>query len=166
MSDGIQPRLEYGSELLPPDFWDRVKVQRNGCWHWTGRIEKTGYGDFRGKAVHRLTYAAILPIPEGFVIDHLCHNPKKCNLGKKCPHRRCCNPEHLEAVTNEENVRRGNWHISRLPKTKAAFSQCPQGHWRVAGKSCYECVRTKRAAMMREIAERREAFRNRPLPKF
>lgn len=35
------------------------------------------------------------PIPEGLVIDHLCRRP------------RCINPAHLEAVTNEENVRRG-----------------------------------------------------------
>src|SRR5690606_27089460 len=34
------------------------------------------------------------PIPAGLVIDHLCGNTS------------CCNPEHLEAVTNAENMRR------------------------------------------------------------
>lgn len=166
MNDAIQPRLEFGSELLPPEFWSRVKVQRNGCWHWTGRLERSGYARFRQKMVHRLTYAAVAPIPDGHVVDHLCHKPERCKLGRECPHRRCCNPEHLEAVTNEENVRRGNWHLSRPPKTKTAFSQCPQGHWRLTGTGCYECVRAKRAAMMREVAERREAFRDQRMPKF
>ena len=34
-------------------------------------------------------------------------NPRVCNLGNNCPHRRCCNAAHLEAVTSQENILRG-----------------------------------------------------------
>ncbi len=47
-------------------------------------------------------------IPNGYNIDHLCHNvDKTCMGGNLCKHRRCVNPEHLEAVTAKVNVRRG-----------------------------------------------------------
>lgn len=75
------------------------------CWVWTGcRNNGRGYGQFRvggrldgkTKLVHRLVYDLLVgPIPEGLQLDHLCRN------------RACCNPAHLEPVTQEENRRRG-----------------------------------------------------------
>jgi len=45
---------------------------------------------------HRLAYErARGPIPEGKQVDHLCRQ------------RDCVNPEHLELVTQVENIRRG-----------------------------------------------------------
>lgn len=76
-----------------------------GCWLWAGAIDESGYGFMRDERTpgisksskaHRLFYERYVgPIPDGLVLDHLCRTPS------------CVNPDHLEPVTNEENIRRG-----------------------------------------------------------
>lgn len=70
-----------------------------GCRIWQGSKVGAGYGVVstgnRRVYVHRLAYElANGPIPEGLEIDHL------------CAVKDCVNPEHLEAVTHAENMRR------------------------------------------------------------
>lgn len=98
----------------------------NGCWEWTGADNGHGYGvtTFAGRRrmlVHRAFYELLVgPIPEGQVIDHVCHNrDESCAGGESCRHRRCVNPEHLEPTTPEENSSRGVHGRKR---------QCPRGH--------------------------------------
>jgi hypothetical protein len=48
--------------------------------------------------VHRWAYEqAFGPVPSGLQIDHLCKN------------RACYRPDHLEAVSRLENIRRAAW---------------------------------------------------------
>jgi hypothetical protein len=80
-------------------FWSGVDRTGNGCWEWRGRLNNSGYGfvyfDGKSQAAHRVAYALTRgPIAEGFELDHRCRN------------RACCNPDHLEPVTREENMRR------------------------------------------------------------
>jgi hypothetical protein len=67
------------------------------CWNWPGPINKiNGYGYIMGMTAHRLAYIRSKgPVPDGYDIDHLCRN------------RSCVNPDHLEAVTRRDNIRRG-----------------------------------------------------------
>ena len=95
------------------------------CWLWTGAKTRYGYGYLtmprrsggrvrggRKIGAHKLMYEHVNdPVPDGLELDHLCrvHN--------------CVNPEHLEAVTHAENVRRGEAGHANPVKT-----HCPQGH--------------------------------------
>jgi len=96
---------------------EKVILGPTGCWNWTGHISSNGYGWTtcfgRRQAVHRISYQLFIgPIPTGCVLDHLCRN-------------RCCiNPEHLDPVTQLENMRRGIGFIAAQMKRTA----CPKGH--------------------------------------
>lgn len=92
----------------------KLVPQPNGCWHWTGGVidaegyGRVGYKGNRSVPVQRAVYDCLVkPIPEGAEIDHRCHTEDlSCPGGRDCMHRRCGNPEHLEAVTQLENGRR------------------------------------------------------------
>jgi hypothetical protein len=81
--------------MSPEERLDRKTVKSDGCWLWTGTTIPAGYGYLTIRGVrhraHRLSYELrVGPIPEGLHLD-----------------RACVNPDHLEPVTNRENIRRG-----------------------------------------------------------
>lgn len=95
-----------------------MKWRDTECWLWARNVigGKCDYGKlfFDGKyhLAHRVMYESeVGQIPKGYDIDHLCRVP------------RCINPNHLEAVTRSENVKRGLRGVLRIPKT-----HCPKGH--------------------------------------
>lgn len=82
----------------------RIEVDpKSGCWNWTRALcgyrcaEGGGYGVFSFMGTrylaHRAAYLAFNgPITNGLQVRH------------KCDNSRCCNPEHLELGTQQENV--------------------------------------------------------------
>lgn len=118
-------------------FQSKIEVGPD-CWHWTGGKKAAGYGHFSikrngkwGKAIaHRYAYELwVSPIPAGLEIDHLCKT------------RDCVNPDHLEAVTLQENrIRRdaGRTHCKH-GHSLAEVGTYPDG-------KCRECVRMRRRA--------------------
>lgn len=95
-----------------------ANTDRSGeCWIWTASTFVSGYGqvklDGKNRRVHRVAYElAYGPIPDGLVIDHLCRV------------KRCCRPDHLEAVTQQENLLRGD----TVNAVNAAKTHCVNGH--------------------------------------
>ena len=104
------------------------------CWMWTGSTDDEGYGLFRSGGsplAHRRCWELLVgPIPDGLVLDHLCRV------------RACVNPDHLEPVTQLENVRRG----ANRPRLT-----CPAGHPREqwGGERCGTCRRAYMRNYMR-----------------
>lgn len=126
---------KYGSTELPKrltgeeKFWDNIHQSAPGqCWPWAGRCDEDGYGLLCiGRwyvRAHRFSYELLVgPIPEGLVIDHLCHTADPTCSGK-CPHRRCVNPAHMEPVTTTVNAERSH----RLSNYNSRKICCPHGH--------------------------------------
>jgi hypothetical protein len=113
-------------------FWQYVDKQE--CWNWTAATN-FGYGVFTIKSVavfaHRFIYEWLIgPVPNGYDVDHICHNRDKenCPGGAKCLHRKCVNPAHLEAVKPAVNRSRG---ITERPNNGNHWSSrthCGHGH--------------------------------------
>lgn len=136
---------------LPPKVRERVAFG-SSCWEWRGAFHPNGYGRFcLRKSVsapaHRHVYELLVaPVPKPLVMDHLCRNI------------RCVNPDHLQPVTNRENLLRGVGPSA----VNARKTHCSKGHpyteentWRSpnaaskAGRQCRTCNRLKQRALKR-----------------
>jgi len=108
--------LIYKKRPVEDRFWNKVAITPS-CWLWTGATAGDGYGAFRiGDKLmiaHRVVYEMLIgKIPEGLQIDHLCRIKK------------CVNPNHLEAITQQENLLRGD----TLAAKKSKQTHCIHGH--------------------------------------
>jgi hypothetical protein len=111
--------VKFLDERLPDRFWEKLQpCPMSGCWLWTGASNGIGYGRInvagRNVYAHRLAFETSNgPIAAGLVLDHrVCQTPS------------CCNPLHLEAVTQRTNVLRGSSPAAR----GARATTCPHGH--------------------------------------
>lgn len=113
---------------------ERIQRLPNGCWRYMGYINTDGYGvldasrkpDGRHLRAHRMVWEFLVgPIGDGLELDHLCHGlDNECPGGALCMHRRCVNPEHLEAVPGVVNNARGQSPTS----VNAQKTHCIRGH--------------------------------------
>lgn len=127
-------------------FMRHVSPEPNsGCWLWTGCAVGDGYGRFRdgGKThdAHRFGYRIFRgEIPDEMQLDHLCRV-------------RCCvNPDHLDVVSQSENIRRGR--SSNREKT-----HCPNGHPYTPENTIQ--VKSRANRMCRACHRRRDHLRTR-----
>lgn len=131
-------------------FWAKVDKTPT-CWLWTGaKTGSGGYGVIRlGDTLvraHRFAYEAMVgPIPDGLVLDHLCRV------------RACVNPGHLEPVTTQENVLRGEGPAASRAKQTA----CKYGHpfdeantriTKLGQRRCRVCHQDHKRASRRRVA--------------
>ncbi len=120
------------------------------CELWVGSVDPTGYGVIHGRRAHLVAWEeAYGSVPDGLVLDHICHSFSVCE-GGVCIHRRCKNLFHLEPVTREENIKRGKWFTR---------THCSHGHeftlenirWEKTNKGYF----TRRCLICRHEQEKR-----------
>lgn len=133
-------------ENIEDRFWRYVNAGA-GCWNWLAAPDSKGYGRFTIRqvrmAAHRFMYELMIgPIPDGLQLDHLCRN------------RMCVRPDHLEPVTQQENLHRGDGPAG-INHRKA---HCLHGHElhsfvasdrRHPRRRCRECDRLTHLALRR-----------------
>lgn len=133
------------------------------CWMFSGSIsfcgrpESMGYGRFwvDGKHVSAHIYSYVLangPVPDGLELDHRC----RVTL--------CVRPDHLEAVTHEENTRRGLAVAATIERSKNR-THCMRGHEFTSfntlkksngGRLCRICKNHINKLFMRKYSKRKQ----------
>jgi hypothetical protein len=86
----------------------------SGCLLYMGRLDEAGYARISCQGKNRIGSDAVYEmvhgtIPEGYEVDHLCHN------------RRCVEPTHLRLLTHRQNV----IFIKTYGKTPSASEDLP-----------------------------------------
>lgn len=112
----VDPRLGELSRMFLVDMF-------SGCWRYQGRLDRDGYAvvyaegkSWRG---HRYVYTRLVgPIPVGpdgrsMTLDHV--------AARGCIYRDCCNPAHMEPLTQSDNTKR------TIPWNRQK-THCPRGH--------------------------------------
>jgi hypothetical protein len=139
-------------------FW--AKVDKSGdCWEWTRKVSPAGYGSIwhgdRMQLAHRVSYEMTNgQIPSNLVIDHKCHNTK------------CVNPDHLQAVTQKQNLenKRGAFAKNRSGIRGVSWNKAARkwaAYVRHEGKTNYVGLFTDiKEAEVKVIAKRNELFTN------
>ena len=137
-------------------FWAKAS-KGPGCWEWQRTINRGGYGrlSYHGRMTlahrlaHEFTYG---PIPEGRMVDHICHN------------RRCVRPDHLRLATALQNAqyRKGALPVSSSG-VRGVYWQEDAGKWRARirhkGRNLsFGCYLTKKEAEIAVKAARARLF--------
>lgn len=99
--------IEHPPSKLAEKFVKQIRFVDGmlGCWWWTGKTDKDGYGQIfhRGKyeRAHVVSYLRLKgSYPPGQQIDHLCHN------------RLCVNPGHLRATSKPGSCHRRECRVA------------------------------------------------------
>ena len=77
----------------------RIHFIKSGCWHWPVPLSHPPYRQLYERWVGQ--------VPKSLVLDHLCRN------------RHCVNPEHLEPVSQRENIVRTYARANRVKREKS-----------------------------------------------
>lgn len=84
-----------------------------GCHLWLGPFKDDGYGLHKGKLAHKAAWEEENgPVPPGRFLDHVCRR------------RACCNPAHLEPVTQSVN------ELRKRLSYRVQIKACQFGHAR------------------------------------
>ncbi len=142
--------IEYNIKSIVR-FLEKVDDTKSNCWLWTATKNIDGYGmvtiNSKLRSAHRVSYELFVSeIPNELMIDHLCRT------------RNCVNPEHMELVTNKENILRGKG-IAAINSQK---THCHRGHKftddntfisKIGSRNCRMCLKIRNDARPKKRKE-------------
>ena len=144
----LVPRV-YKCVPLEDRIWKYVYFEPNtGCWLWGAAVTGAGYGKISVNArlvpAHRAMYEMLRgKIPDGLELDHKCRVPA------------CVNPDHLEPVTHQENVLRGNAPCAIIIRRGV----CAKGHDRSLENLIFTKNGKRQCRVCRKLARKGEYSR-------
>ncbi len=157
MAKRMLPRQRFESHIDRDGPINPDHPEYGPCWYYTGTSNGRGYHqtslDGERVYVHRVSYEWFVgPIPDGMLVDHVCHNlDESCPGGWDCPHRACMNPAHLALKSPRENT-----HASAVAPAaiNARKTHCPRDHpydeenteYRYGYRYCKACRRNRSGA--------------------
>lgn len=102
----------HGRKSSAPEY---VIDPYTGCWVWQRQKTASGYGRAVAPRGSRLAHRVMWerhrgPVPAGLTLDHLCRNTL------------CVNPDHLEPVTNAENIHRAALALTHCKSGEHEFT--------------------------------------------
>lgn len=103
-------------------FWSKV-TKTISCWTWNGYTNPKGYGKTGWRLAHRVSFEwANGPIPDGALVDHICHN------------KACVKPSHLRLATPSQNAQnRAGAHVASKSGIRGVYWSEREKGWRADG---------------------------------
>lgn len=109
-------------------FWQKVD-KTSTCWLWKAGKSDRGYGIYyagKMRRAHIVAYELMIgSVPEGLELDHICRI------------RHCVNPDHLEAVTHQQNCKRD--FTDRNTHCKRGHEMTPENTYNYGQRLCKTC---------------------------
>lgn len=137
---------------LEAKFWPRVD-KTDACWLWTGLIRSNGYGQIHLGNVGRTSVPMLTHRFSWLVAQRLLEVDRQ--LDHLCRVRACCNPDHLESVTQQINMMRAYEHQTHCKNGHEFTPENTQWYGKYGTKrNCRTC---NRAAMKAYRARKRSA---------
>ncbi len=134
----------HNSRIGAEDYISRNCGFDTPCWIWQRNTTRGGYGlvnrGGQNLTAHRYFYEqAGGVVPAGMELDHLCNTPA------------CVRPEHLEAVTHSENVRRAFARRESMVATGLRAYRIAQGLTQTQLAALLGCAQTAISAWERGV---------------
>lgn len=132
----------------PRGFHGYYDIDPGGCWIWRGRPGPIGYVDIkrwgRRWLAHRFAWTYTNgPIPEGMTVDHICFV------------RNCVNPDHLQLLSHEDNVRRQQRWLNRTHCMSGEHEWVEENIYRSPGNGRSRCRKCQADGLRKRDADRR-----------